>query len=356
MMHLPARSRGRRGFTLIELLVVIAIIAVLISLLLPAVQSAREAARRAQCVNNLKQLGLAAQNYISAMNVLPMGIQYQYATGHPGDPNWFYTSGSNLVPLFQYAEQQQIYNAVNFNINMYNVENTTISAVAVKTLWCPSDSEIETQAVLPGLTLDGTDLPMRYSSYAANAGCWLQAYPDPGRIANMNGVIFILSSIGIASITDGTSNTMGFGERAHGKLSAVVDPASGLSDRTGWHWWTSGNNGDTMYTTLWPMNPFNKGQNYAPLPSTGGCPAYVAAASSFHPGGANFCFMDGSVRFLKDSIDTWQVDPTSGMPVGVTRQDVSGNRIWSVNTGAKVGVYQALSTRNFGEVISADAY
>src|SRR5438309_2228365 len=123
------------GFTLIELLVVISIIAVLISLLLPAVQSAREAARRAQCTNNLKQLALAAHNYISAVGSLPQGIQFQY------DPNsgFFWSSGSLLVPLMQYAEQQQIFNAVNFDINMYNAPNTTISGVGVSTLWCPSD-------------------------------------------------------------------------------------------------------------------------------------------------------------------------------------------------------------------------
>jgi prepilin-type processing-associated H-X9-DG protein len=158
----------------------------------------------------------------------------------------------------------------------------------------------------------------------------------------------------IAGITDGTSNTMAFAERAHGKLNA--------SDQISWNWWTSGNNGDTIFTTLWPMNPFTKTALYGPLPSTGGCDSYVASASSFHPGGANFAFMDGSVKFLKDSIDSWAIDPAStppGMPVGVTREPSGAppmHRIWSVNPGAKVGVYQALSTRNGSEVISADAY
>jgi len=344
------RVANRRGFTLIELLVVIAIIAVLISLLLPAVQSAREAARRAQCINNLKQLALAAHNYLDSNNTLPQGIQYQTNTVDGA----LWTSGSCLVPLLQFAEQVAVFNAVNFNINMYNVENTTISATGVRTLWCPSDPLIETQQLIVGNTLNGTDLPMRYSSYAGNAGTWLQAYPEDVRVSNMNGVIFLLSRVSLASITDGTSNTMAFAERAHGKLNA--------SDQVSWHWWTSGNNGDTIFTTIWPMNPFTRAQNYQAsddppnyFRSTGGCDAYVASASSFHPGGANFAFMDGSVKFLKDTIDSWPLDQTTGVPTSVTRVQAPP-RLWSVIPGSKVGVYQALSTRNGGEGLSADTY
>jgi prepilin-type N-terminal cleavage/methylation domain-containing protein/prepilin-type processing-associated H-X9-DG protein len=344
------RVANRRGFTLIELLVVIAIIAVLISLLLPAVQSAREAARRAQCINNLKQLALAAHNYLDSNNTLPQGIQYQ--TNTLDGLQW--TSGSCLVPLLQFAEQVAVFNAVNFNINMYNVENTTISSVGVRTLWCPSDPLIETQQLIAGGTLNGTDLPMRYSSYAGNAGTWLQAYPEDVRVNNMNGVIFLLSRVSLASITDGTSNTMAFAERAHGKLNQ--------SDQVSWHWWTSGNNGDTIFTTIWPMNPFTRAQNYQAsddppnyFRSTGGCDAYVASASSWHPGGANFAFMDGSVKFLKDTIDSWPLDQSTGVPTSVTRVQAPP-RLWSVIPGSKVGVYQALSTRNGGEVLSADTY
>ena len=140
MTHLADRRYSRRGFTLIELLVVIAIIAVLIALLLPAVQAAREAARRAQCTNNLKQIALAAHNYISAQNVFPQGIQFQGPY-----KGYCWTSGGCTVPLMQYTEQQPLFNAVNFNWNMYTAANSTINAAGIGLLWCPSDPIITGQ-------------------------------------------------------------------------------------------------------------------------------------------------------------------------------------------------------------------
>jgi prepilin-type N-terminal cleavage/methylation domain-containing protein/prepilin-type processing-associated H-X9-DG protein len=360
-MSNPTRFRARRAFTLIELLVVIAIIAVLIALLLPAVQSAREAARRAQCTNNLKQLALAAHNYMSAVGVLPQGIHYQF------DPNsgFYWTSGSCLVPLMQYAEQQQVFNAVNFDINMYNAPNTTISGIGISILWCPSDpkSDMKHDYAAGTGALDNVILPMRYSSYGANAGEWFQfcrnqlgQLPPNPAYEQLNGVVFLFSRIGIRDITDGTSSTMAFAERAHGKL--------GSGDINCWNWWSSGNYGDTMFCTYYPMNPFQKISNICISPggqcADGGADAYVASASSFHPGGANFAFMDGSVRFLKDSIDSWKINETTGLPLGVTRGPGEGGSqrcgLYTVAPGAYVGVYQKLSTRGGGEVISADQF
>ena len=170
MINNAGRVAERRGFTLIELLVVIAIIAVLIALLLPAVQAAREAARRAQCINNLKQLGLATHNYISAQNVFPQGIQWQY--DYHGTGCW--TSGSCLVPLMQYTEQQPLFNACNFNVNMYNEPNTTISALGIAVLWCPSDPIVNHAVHLSGgggrHACPARSLPMHYTSYGANSG------------------------------------------------------------------------------------------------------------------------------------------------------------------------------------------
>ena len=223
--------RPCRGFTLIELLVVIAIIAVLISLLLPAVQSAREAARRAQCINNLKQIGLAAHNYISSNNVFPQGIQFQ---ANPQAGGTCYTSGSWLVSMSQYFEQGSVYNSVNFLVNMYTAQNTTVSGTGLSMLWCPSDPIITglTHTYAAG-TVCSTPLPMYYTSYAGNTGYVMEFYnPAWGGLppyacqlqtgtANMqnNGLIYVFSKVSLASVTDGTSNTILASERAHGRFS-----------------------------------------------------------------------------------------------------------------------------------------
>jgi prepilin-type N-terminal cleavage/methylation domain-containing protein/prepilin-type processing-associated H-X9-DG protein len=365
---LPAKHRA---FTLIELLVVIAIIAVLIALLLPAVQAAREAARRIQCINNLKQLGLATHNYLSAQLVFPQGIQYQNDLHGSG----CLPSGSCLVSLMNYMEQTAIFNATNFNVLMNNEPNTTISAMGISGLWCPSDPRITDLYTIPAgtyLNLPNTVLPMHYTSYGASSGeffifdqtnaalqpnCQASADGAPGQ-QQMNGIVYYLSHVSLQSVTDGTSNTFAFGERAHGKFPA--------SDINCWNWWTSGIYGDTMFCTLfgintWKQAPFNVNspQCYNIL----GADEFVSSLGSFHPGGANVCFCDGSVKFIKDSISSWMINPTTlgsldppgCLPNGVTRNGSDPN-VYTITAGAQVGVLQQLSTRNGGEVVSSDAY
>ena len=160
--------RRDRAFTLIELLVVVAIIAVLIALLLPAVQAAREAARRSQCTNNLKQIGLAARDYVGAFNTFPQGVFFQ---PNPAQGGACWTSGSWLVAMSNYYEQASLYNSMNFSLYIYTPQNTTVSAVGLSMMWCPSDSVITglTQTFPPGQT-SSTPFTMKYTSYLGSTG------------------------------------------------------------------------------------------------------------------------------------------------------------------------------------------
>jgi prepilin-type N-terminal cleavage/methylation domain-containing protein/prepilin-type processing-associated H-X9-DG protein len=375
-MRTPHTQTDRKpGFTLIELLVVMSIIAVLVGLLLPAVQSAREAARRLQCTNNLKQIILALHNYESANGSFPPGYCWQAYAGNYSD------GPGHLVRIAQYLEQGTLFNALNMSIPMYYSANTTVCGVGLSVLWCPSDGDIvnmRTEYPAP-YTHDGGPLPMTYSSYAGCIGSWPTFAPvfansggDQQSLSQTNGVLFdigyppgnpvtiygtsfpgqpSIAPTRIAAITDGTSNTIAYGEHAHGLFSRTPD-ANGIVDFYCWNWWVSGNFGDTLFTTFFPMNPQRKlATGYDESGTLMQGDDMVTAASSFHPGGANFAFCDGSVHFIKDSVDSWTINPTTGLPPGVTYV----GRKYVPGPGA-TRVYQALSTKNGGEVVSADSY
>jgi prepilin-type processing-associated H-X9-DG protein len=328
---------------LIELLVVIAIIAVLIALLLPAVQAAREASRRAQCANNLRQWALATHNYVDVNGTLPMGFPFQV------NPNTGRITGTHsiFVALLPAMEQQALFNAVNFNFPIFNAPNFTISRVGLSSLWCPSDGAVSSPRALPDDSLNDTGpATMYYTSYAGNSGTWQLWYQqDPMPQNHMNGLYYLNSAVGFNDIIDGTSNTLLLGERAH----TLLDDTSALW----WHWWTSCNYGDTLFCTLWPMNPFRKVSEIYGNSSDARTAAYISGCSSMHPGGCNFAFADSSVRLLKDTINTWRYDQRTGLPVGVT---FDPNGPYQVAPGTTWGVYQALSTRNGGEVLGAGSY
>lgn len=367
--------RNTGGFTLIELLVVIAIIGVLIALLLPAVQSAREAARRAQCTNNLKQLGLALMNYESANGSFPMAFFFQFYGNDSTIPGVAADSASCLVTLSNYYEQAAVFNSWNSSVGMYGDANMTVSAVGTNLLWCPSDEIAGESYTYPaGAIYNNLPYTMRYNSYVGCYGMWagrvtgsLGASDQRKRaLLQQNGAI-VSNGYGkagcvsyptrcgidkapttIAKIKDGTSNTIAFSEHAHGLLAKNdYDPGSFYD----WHWWTSGNYGDTAFTTYYQMNPHRRSPDVLGNDQAG---AYINAASSFHPGGVNVAFCDGSVRFVKDTIDSWIVT-SSGYPAGVTREGV-GVGAYSIAPGAKIGVWQAISSVNGGEVVSADQF
>jgi prepilin-type N-terminal cleavage/methylation domain-containing protein/prepilin-type processing-associated H-X9-DG protein len=379
-----APSRCRAGFTLIELLVVIAIIAVLIALLLPAVQAAREAARRAQCTNNLKQIALAANNYESTNQCYPGGSY----SGTLQNPNHWATYPENFscfARMLPFFEQSPMYNAINFSASTSaGPENLTVAGVQVNSLICPSDTQNQsiplpaTQSsptgTSPGWSFNEIyPLPpgtwtQAFTSYAGNAGTFTFGFSNlmPSTVlTQFNGVIYNDSSVKIASVTDGTSNTFMFGEHSKGHLY-LLDPGYAVSDNA----WNSGRWYDTLFATLYPVNLFI-GNNISFGPDNASY-YFPTGAGSFHPGGANFGLCDGSVRFVKNSISSWTFNTANAdtykdaMPDYTTFTTVAATPPYTKSgsyllnsqgtTNALLGVYQQLSTRNGGEVIGADQY
>jgi len=353
------RAETRRGFTLIELLVVIAIIAVLIALLLPAVQSAREAARRAQCTNNLKQIGLGMHNYHSTHNTFPLGGTVNWS-GYGYNANWGTWSAQAL--LLGYMEGQPLYNAANFNwvccwTEGWNI-NSTCTLAIINTFICPSDglSPVPTQNdIWTGET----------NNYHASVGASTDFFNPSG--------LFAESQIcyGVQNCTDGTSNTIAYGEALVGSNSAqavkwrsgpVLSAASALCGKS----WCGVTDVSTYYNqVLADLQTCEQGyvtengkvnqkgfrwcENLAGFslintvvpPSIGtyrfgwcalrggntnsnASDGQYQNVNSNHPGGANLLFGDGSVHFLKSSI--------------------------------AYRTYWALGTRAGGEVISSDQY
>jgi prepilin-type N-terminal cleavage/methylation domain-containing protein/prepilin-type processing-associated H-X9-DG protein len=292
---------AQRGFTLIELLVVIAIIAILIGLLLPAVQKVRQAANRIQCQNNLKQIALAAHNYEGVHGAFPTGARPAVMVGVVP------TQGTNVWgELLPYFEQDNLYKKWDHDDNRNNVaggRNAT-QAQVIKILVCPSDwlpdPVWELTAFHPDLPLPPWCLGFYgMTSYGGNAGT--RSVPNP-RLSK-DGVIFVGSNVRLADITAGSSNTLLFGERYHHDPEydrRRPDVAPAVPPMAGWGRWgfvaSVAASGHVSLSTPVPIN-------YR-VPPGGGVSAMEdrqCAFGSGHPGGANFAFADGSVRFLSDS-------------------------------------------------------
>jgi prepilin-type N-terminal cleavage/methylation domain-containing protein/prepilin-type processing-associated H-X9-DG protein len=336
----------RRGFTLIELLVVIAIIAVLIALLLPAVQAAREAARRSQCVNNLKQIGLSMHNYESSNGSLP-----------PGRKSCCW--GTWLLFSLPGVEQQALFNAWNFggdyqwyqtaldaNFRYSGVNNITVTATRVPAYVCPSDGAATT---LTGIatTINGNKMFVTSQNYVCNFGNISSLQPATYNNVAFGGAPFseldavlLKTSVGMSgqvvvpfsAITDGLSNTMMISECVVGTAGAGLGQYKANYDLRGFSWWGSASNFTGYITPNSTQPDVTESTGYCIYPYQGNPPCIGAAgavqlyngARSRHPGGVNVGFCDGSVKFIKNSIN----------PI----------------------TYRALSTTKGGEVVSADAY
>jgi prepilin-type N-terminal cleavage/methylation domain-containing protein/prepilin-type processing-associated H-X9-DG protein len=382
------RQHTRGGFTLIELLVVIAIIAVLIALLLPAVQSAREAARRIQCVNNIKQIGLAMHNYHTGNNVFPMGSSIAPQVNSPGLAQSIWSAWSAQAMMLGYLDNTPLYNACNFswavldasnfggnaNVAASSNYNQTVLYTNVSMFMCPSDPYV-------GQRQNNNSYAASYGATTSDCYTWTSSaavnWTNQETSGESTGIFTIGKSYGLQSITDGSSNTVAYSEALVGDsngsefagnttnpsryrgnyITGTVTTAAGaekvlnifaipqlvftslsqcvaafqtsltaIQDDRGFRW-CMGTTGWTMFNTVQVPN-----DSQYPIGGCrdGGTPGqfpndgFSYGASSGHPGGANVLFGDGSCKFIKNSI--------------------SYQTWW------------ALGTRNGGEVISSDSY
>jgi prepilin-type N-terminal cleavage/methylation domain-containing protein/prepilin-type processing-associated H-X9-DG protein len=373
MIASVGRKSARRGFTLIELLVVIAIIAVLIALLLPAVQAAREAARRIQCTNNLKQIALASMNYESSNSCFQIN---RLAAPTFGNYRAHVDGFGGLARILGYSEQSPLYNAINFLYSPYTFGNATVVSTGLTSFWCPSDGQIVNLGYFvtdPGW--DGSSMTLRYSSYAGMIGTYCiqgingcdQRAAAPAELSLQNGAMIDTGmptvaggcgTIGprtIASITDGTSNTIMWAERCQSKLNIVTGEFYSKG------WWSDGEYGDSSISSFYPPN-VQQLPGYATatnFKNPDGCDGHsesgtsygAISAESLHPGGINAAFCDGSVHFIKSSINSWNYNAPN-----MNRNPASTTAPCFPVSASGNGVWQSLSTVNGGEVISSDSY
>ncbi|HEV3165381.1 MAG TPA: DUF1559 domain-containing protein [Isosphaeraceae bacterium] len=324
-MNSPILRRARGGFTLIELLVVISIIAVLIALLLPAVQGAREAARRAQCTNNLKQIGLALHNYESTYRSLPPPKIYSGSCNSSNGGAGLVLNTTGFVMILSQMDQQPLFHAYNFNqassnsawngpnIKLFgsSLVNTTITASLIENYVCPSD--VTAFVVEDDTSPTFSRQQARRSNYLFCSGPYTEFdcpanYPNrqlPNTVKTSMGSFFTDVAVTFRDIRDGQAMTTLVAESVQDHAQPTFGP-----------YWASGTHTSShavVYSPIPNTLPYNV--NYTSfLPNGKPTPAlqvglanptlpYAWVMSSKHPGGINICFGDGSVRFIKNSIN-----------------------------------------------------
>ena len=337
-MHLCKQLKRRRshGFTLIELLVVIAIIAILIALLLPAVQQAREAARRTQCRNNLKQLALAIHNYHDVHGVFPIGQLYRGPTGsrRAGQRSHGWAWSAYILPMM---DQAPLYNQIDWTGVPSDPGNIDAVRTILSAHWCPSNAYQQTIDIgSPGDQWEIRNPGQARTTYIGNAGAFRNGFQIPNDEQNPARIIGIFgrdSKIRMRDITDGSSNTFLLGEIKHYGQSAG-GPNSFTWDGKLYasHRWNN-NNAQAVATlgltrpTIRKMNP----PDIAPVVTR------REAFASFHEGGAFFALCDGSVRFVSENINH-----TGTFWDG----SVNPSQLYS-----QFGIYQRLGGRNDGQIV-----
>ncbi|MEQ9406681.1 MAG: DUF1559 domain-containing protein [Fuerstiella sp.] len=290
----PSPPRRLRGFTLIELLVVIAIIAILMALLLPAVQSARESARRIQCRNNLKQIGLAIHNYHDVYSVFPNA-----------NANSTLSGGSLFTSILPMIDQGNGYNLYDFNRNNSDPYNVAVTGQTIAGYLCPSSPM---RRPVPGCDMDAGRAP---GSYAVNIGT--QAYnpywayiPGTPRPTLDGAIVYTDSTSGrtkFRDFTDGTSSTLMIGETAYNLPDYRFTSGNCAGEsRYSFTYWSVPYPGSTACTTQYGFNPRDVKDDGVYDAS------WMHSFRSDHIGGVQFCLADGSVHFISENIDAGVLD------------------------------------------------